>query len=187
MKIRLITLLLFQSVVFTAQVSNKVKELAKPLDTISYAESSHIGIGGEKSKIYNHFKNLSKAANNNELYYFAKNGSNALKLYSSQELFKRDDKRFLEIYKFYSENPVVMKYTMGCVGERESITYYLKNEMLAAKEIISLRDSLLQQKEDKLIKIQLKQIEALGYNKLSQENIDLYLKEIQKINSEKKR
>lgn len=42
---------------FIAQISKKVKELAKPLETISYAESSHIGIGGEKSEIYNYFKN----------------------------------------------------------------------------------------------------------------------------------
>ncbi|AZA51787.1 hypothetical protein [Chryseobacterium sp. G0201] len=71
MKIKIAFLLVFQIYFISAQLSKKVIELAKPLDTINYAESSHIGIGGEASEIYNYFKKLSKTANKDELYFFA--------------------------------------------------------------------------------------------------------------------
>ncbi|MCA6069218.1 hypothetical protein JI747_018785 [Chryseobacterium sp. RG1] len=185
MKIKFILFLVFYSYSVNAQVSFKVKQLAKPLDTISYAESSHIGIGGKSSKIYDYFRKVSKIAKNDELYYFAKNGSSALKLYSSQELFKRNDKRFLEIYQYYHDNPLIMKYQNGCIIEKESITVYLKNEVHSAKDIISLRDSLLQEKRRDLIKNQLTSIYVEGYRNLSQENLEFCLKEIERIDSGK--
>ena len=53
-------LLVFSFIGYNAQVSDAVKKLAKPLENISYAESSHIGVGGDESKIYNQFKSLFK-------------------------------------------------------------------------------------------------------------------------------
>lgn len=185
MKIKFILFLVFYSYSVNAQVSFKVKQLAKPLDTISYAESSHIGIGGENSKIYDYFRKLSKIAKNDELYYYAKNGSNALKLYSSQKLLKRNDKRFPEIYQYYHDNPLIMKYQNGCIIKKDNITAYLKNEVHSAKDIISLRDSLLQEKRRDLIKNQLTSIYVEGYGKLSQKNLKSYLKEIERIDSGK--
>ncbi|GAA5086066.1 hypothetical protein GCM10023210_07500 [Chryseobacterium ginsengisoli] len=163
-----------------AQLSNKAKILAKRLDTLLYAESSHIGIDGEENRIYNYFKKLSKIASNDELYYFAKNGSNALKLYSSKELLKRNDKRFLEIYKYYSDNPLIMKYWEGCISKKENIANYLKGELYSAKFIVSLRDSILKEKRSNLIESQLKSIYEEGYKNLSQKNLDFYLNEIEK-------
>jgi len=77
MKFTTVLLIFFLPFFCRAQISREVKILAKPLDTIDYVESSHVGISGQKSKIYNYFKKLSKIANNDELYYFAKNGSNS--------------------------------------------------------------------------------------------------------------
>lgn len=55
------SLLLVVNIVFYhAQVSDAVKKMAQPLSTLSYAESSHIGYGGEESKIYNQFKKIAK-------------------------------------------------------------------------------------------------------------------------------
>ncbi|MGR3856415.1 hypothetical protein [Chryseobacterium indologenes] len=68
----------FSLTISNAQVSEAVKKLAQPLDNVSYAESPNIGVGGEKSKIYNQFKKVAKIASNDELYYYAMNGSNAL-------------------------------------------------------------------------------------------------------------
>ncbi|WP_415328551.1 hypothetical protein [Chryseobacterium sp. MMS23-Vi53] len=181
MKLKFVFILLSQTCILNAQLSNKVRTLAKPLDTISFAESSHIGIDGEESKIYNSFKKLSKTATNNELYYFAKNGSNALKLYSSKELLKRNDKRFIEIYKYYSDNLLQMKYREGCVGKREDIAYYLKSELYSAKEIISIRDSLLLKKNrSQSSNAQLKSIKEEGYSKIRQKDLEYFLKEIEK-------
>ncbi|WP_077419301.1 hypothetical protein [Chryseobacterium sp. JV274] len=176
-------LLAFSFAGYNAQVSDTVKKLAQPLDTISYAESSHIGVGGEESKIYNQFKKVAKIASNDELYYFVMNGSNALKLYSGKELFKRKDKRFLDIYTFYSSNPLIMKYTLGCVGKNQNIAEFLKDEVYSAEYYISLRDQLLKNKDkgDEIEKIQLKQIKELGYGKLTEEDVRSVKKDLEKI------
>ncbi|MCJ7932929.1 MAG: hypothetical protein MUW56_04670 [Chryseobacterium sp.] len=139
---------------------------------------------GEESKIYNQFKKIAKIASNDELYYYAMNGSNALRVYSGQELFKRNDKRFLEIYTFYSGNPLIMKYTLGCVGEHKNISEFLKDEVYSAQDYISLRDQLLKNK-DEISKIQLRQIKELGYGKLTEENIKSVKKQLEKIDIKK--
>jgi len=179
-------LLSFIFVGYKAQISDTVKKLAQPLDTISYAESSHIGYGGEESKIYNQFKKVAQVASNDELYYFAMNGSNALKVYSAKELFKRNDKRFLEIYTFYSNNPLIMKYTLGCVGKNKNIAEFLKDEVYSATFYISLRDQLLknEDKQDEIVKTQLAQIKEEGYGKLTEEDVKLVKKDLEKIDQE---
>lgn len=181
-------LLTFCLIMYNAQVSDAVKKLAKPLENISYAESSHIGAGGEESKIYNQFKKVAQSATNDELYYFAMNGSNALKVYSGKELFKRNDKRFLEIYSFYSSNPLMMKYTLGCVGKNKNIAEFLKDEVYSAQDYISLRDMLLKNnnKQDEIEKTQLKQIKELGYGKLTEEDIKSVKIQLEKIDNKKK-
>lgn len=185
MKLKFIIIFLFQACILRAQVSDELKKLAKPLDAFPYAESSNIGISGKKSKIYDYFRKISKVAKNDELYYFSKNGSNALKLYSSQELFKRNDKRFLEIYHYYHDNPLIMKYQNGCTIEKDNITIFLKKEVFSAEYIISVRDSILKERRNNLIKIQLKSIYEQGYKHLSQKNLEFYIKEIEKIDFEK--
>lgn len=167
--------LLFTVIFCEAQISEKVKMLVKSLDTIQYAESSHIGIGGERSKLYDDFRKLAKNATNDELFYLAKNGSNSLRLYSGKELFKRNDKRFLEIYQYYNNHPVLMKYVNGCVVKKDNIATHLMDEMYAAKEIISIRDSISKEKTDNFTKAQLKSIEDEGYKKLKQKEIHFFL------------
>ncbi|WP_347219203.1 hypothetical protein [Chryseobacterium sp.] len=170
---------------YKGQISDKVRALAQPLENIFHAESAHIDVDGRESKIYNQFKKLAKIANNDELYYFAKNGSNALRLYSSQELFKRNDKRFLELYKLYLQKPLIMNYKMGCIGHSGNIADFLKNEVYSSKDIISLRDFLLKEKNtpDNLTKIQLEQIEDMGYKTTTQENITYMIKQIDEIDT----
>ncbi|WP_374463853.1 hypothetical protein [Chryseobacterium sp.] len=180
-------LITFSYIGYNAQASDRVKKLAQPLDNISYAESPNIGVGGEKSKIYNQFKKIAKIASNDELYYYAMSGSNALKVYSGQELFKRNDKRFLDIYTFYSNNPLIMKYTLGCVGENKNISELLKDEVYSAQNFISLRDQLLKNKDkqDEISKLQLSQIKDHGYGKLTEENVNSVKEQLEKIDHEK--
>ncbi|WP_330747384.1 hypothetical protein [Chryseobacterium sp. CP-77] len=177
----------FSLTISNAQVSEAVKKLAQPLDNVSYAESPNIGVGGEKSKIYNQFKKVAKIASNDELYYYAMNGSNALRVYSAKELFKRNDKRFLDIYTFYYNNPLMMKYTLGCVGENKNISEFLKDEVYSTQYYISLRDQLLKNKDkqDEISKLQLNQIKELGYGKLTEENINAVKKQLEKIDNKK--
>lgn len=180
-------LITFSCIGCNAQISDRVKKLAQPLDNISYAESPHIGVGGEASKIYNQFKKVAKIASNDELYYYAMSGSNALRVYAGQELFKRNDKRFIEVYSFYSDNPLIMKYTLGCVGENKNISEFLKDEVYSAQDYISLRDQLLKNKDkqDEISKLQLSQIKDHGYGKLTEENVNSIKKQLEKIDNEK--
>lgn len=180
MKLKISLFFLFVTGFSNAQISEKAKVLAKPLEAFSYAESRYIGIGGDKSTLYDHFRKLSKVASTDDLYYLAKNGSNALRLYSSQELMKRNDKRFLEIYEYYFNNPSIIKYKDGCVGREENISDHLKRELYSAKDIIQLRDSLLKEKSDHFTKAQLESINENGYRYLSQENLDFYIEAIKK-------
>lgn len=180
MKLKISLFFLFVTGFSNAQISEKAKILAKPLEAFSYAESRYTGIGGDKSTLYDHFRKLSKVASTDDLYYLAKNGSNALRLYSSQELMKRNDKRFLEIYEYYLNYPSIIKYKDGCVGREENISDHLKRELYSAKDIIQLRDSLLKEKTDHSTKAQLESINERGYRYLSQENLDFYIEAIKK-------
>jgi len=180
MKLKISLFFLFVTGFSNAQISEKAKVLAKPLEAFSYAESRYIGIGGDKSTLYDHFRKLSKVASTDDLYYLAKNGSNALRLYSSQELMKRNDKRFLEIYEYYLNYPSIIKYKDGCVGREENISDHLKRELYSVKDLIQLRDSLLKEKTDHFTKAQLESINENGYRHLSQENLDFYIAAIKK-------
>lgn len=180
MKLKISLFFLFVTGFSNAQISEKAKVLAKPLEAFSYAESRYIGIGGDKSTLYDHFRKLLKVASTDDLYYLAKNGSNALRLYSSQELMKRNDKRFLEIYEYYLNYPSIIKYKDGCVGREENISDHLKRELYSVKDIIQLRDSLLKEKTDHFTKAQLESINESGYRYLSQENLDFYIEAIKK-------
>ena len=182
MRLIIIFTLLFP--LFNAQISNNVRELSKSLDTISYAEAPHIDIDGHESKIYNYFKKLSKIANNDELYFFAKHGSNSLRIYSSQELFKRNDKRFLEVYQFYSENLLLITYQLGCIKSKKNITQFLADEVFGTEEILTMRDQLKKQNKnnhlENFMKKTLIELEE-NYKNLTQEDLKFYQNEIEKI------
>ncbi|MBK1897636.1 hypothetical protein [Chryseobacterium paridis] len=182
MRLKIVFILLFP--LCNAQISDNVRELSKSLDTISYAESPHIDIDGRESKIYNYFKKLSKVANNDELYFFAKHGSNSLKIYSSQELFKRNDKRFLELYRFYSENPMLINYQAGCTKSKKHITQFLNDEVYGTDEILTMRDELTKQNKNRklenLMKETLLELEE-NYRNLTRKDLKFYQREMEKI------
>lgn len=74
---------------------------------------------------------------------------------------------------------------MGCVGKRENIATYLKNEIYSATEIVSMRDSSLKMKKDRFIQVQLESIKEEDYGKLTQKNLEFYLNETDKIDKSK--
>lgn len=96
MKLRILPLLLFTITFCEAQISKKIKMLASLLDTIQYAESSHIGIGGERSKLYDDFRKLAKTATNDELFYLSKNGNNSLNCTQGKNFLKEMINDFLK-------------------------------------------------------------------------------------------
>lgn len=69
----------------------------------------------------------------------------------------------------------MMKYVNGCVGKKDNIATHLMDEIYAAKEIISIRDSISKEKTDNFTKAQLKTINDEGYEKLKKKEIQFFL------------
>lgn len=122
-----------------SQISDKVKKMASSLDTINYAESAHIGFAGIPSKIYNQFSAIDSIATNDELYHYALNGSNALRLYSIESLIYRNDKRITSVFKHYLEQPLFLKYQLGCEIDKVSISEQMIQTISRIKYLFQLK------------------------------------------------
>lgn len=120
-----------------SQVSKRVYELSKKLDTISYAESSHVGFAGTPSSIYSDYRKIDSVATNDELFHFAKNGSNSLKFYALTSLVTRKDiPKITWLYKLYSMYPIEVSYQSGCEVQTISLTEVIKNKLEVIENII---------------------------------------------------
>ena len=159
-----------------SQISNEVVELSKKLDTIYYAESSHIGIGGESSRVFSLFTPINLKATNYELYHFAINGSNSLRLYSSQSLVDRKDIKKIEyLYRFYLRYPIKISYQDGCVVELLNIIEVIRNRL---DYIIQIIDSDI---ENKLKQREYALRDRIVNYKLSKEELDFCNKTIKEL------
>lgn len=94
-QMNIILLLFFLPIISFGQLSSKNQRLIKPLLNESNAESSHVGIRGSKSKVYQKFENIKNQLSNDDLFYLAKNSNDVLRIYSSEELVYRDDTRII--------------------------------------------------------------------------------------------
>ena len=113
---------------FFGQISNEKQKLLEPLLKLNYAESSNIGVGGEPSKIYEKFQSIKSKFNNKELLFLARNSSNALRLYSSQELVRRNENLIVSLYYYYKKYPLKFRYTNGCISEIKDLSEMIKLE-----------------------------------------------------------
>ncbi|TCI90604.1 hypothetical protein [Tenacibaculum sp. M341] len=120
-----------------SQVSNRVSELSKKLETIHCAESSIIGVAGKPSIIYSNYRKIDSIATNKELFHFAKNGSNSLRFYSLKSLVNRKDiEKVIWLYQFYSKYPMKVVYQSGCEVQTISLTGVIKQELRLIQKII---------------------------------------------------
>ncbi|WP_282629101.1 hypothetical protein [Empedobacter sedimenti] len=110
-----ILFLFFLPIISFGQLSLKNQRLIKSLLLEENAESPHIGVGGNKSKVYTKFEKVKDKLSNDDLFYLAKNSNDVLRIYSSEELVYRDDNRIVELYKHYKDYPMVVSYTLGSV------------------------------------------------------------------------
>ncbi|REC52843.1 MULTISPECIES: hypothetical protein [Chryseobacterium] len=78
-----------------------------------------------------------------------------------------------------------MKYVNGCVVKKDNIATHLMDEIYAAKEIISIRDSISKEKTDNFTKAQLKSINNEGYKTLKIRSVEYFLNKIKNIDSGK--
>ncbi|WP_299619902.1 hypothetical protein [uncultured Tenacibaculum sp.] len=120
-----------------SQVSSQVSELSKKLETIHYAESSHVGVSGRPSIIYSDYRKIDSIATNEELFHFAKNGSNSLRFYSLRSLVNRKDiDKVIWLYEFYSSYPMKVSYQSGCEVQAVSLKEVIKRQFQLIEKII---------------------------------------------------
>ncbi|WP_133943100.1 hypothetical protein [Epilithonimonas xixisoli] len=132
------------------QLSPNKQKLIKPLLTIDYAESENIGVGGEYSEIYKSFENIKGKLTNQDLLILALNSSNSLRFYSCVELIHRNDKDVINLYVYYSDYPLKMKYLNGCLASNENISDLIYQEyqnIFDIKKTLELELSKLDKKE----------------------------------------
>jgi hypothetical protein len=140
-KIRFLFLLLFPIFLLSQLNKEKIK-LLEPLSKIDYAESSHVGVGGEESEIYNDFEKIKNKFTNEELLFLAKNSSNSLRLYSCLELVRINEPKIVTLYEYYKIYPLKMLYRQGCEGSSvflsDMILQEYKNNIYMKKELEGL-------------------------------------------------
>jgi len=177
-----ISILLFLfPILLLGQLSPEKENLIKPLINLDYAESKHIGIGGNTSKIFERFDTIKQNLSNDDLYFLAKNSSNALRLYSSQEFVKRMDERIVELYQFYINYPIKISYMQGCIIRPVDLSELIYDEFKNTFELKITIEKLLENIDRKKIKentpahdwiIHLNEINILLENKTFNSNFE---------------
>lgn len=159
------------SILSFGQLSSNKQKLIKPLLTIDYAESENVGAGGEYSEAYRSFENVKAKLSNQDLLILAKNSSNSLRFYSCIELVHRNDKEIVNLYKYYRDYPLKMKYLNGCLGSDENVADLIYQEY---QNIFDIKKTL----EFELSKLSKKEIEENSVYKDWQNVLDSTNKKI---------
>lgn len=101
---------------FNHSISNsEILALKDSISLFSIVESSHIGLGGDASKVHAYYNRLLKIATNKDLLSLSKDSSSVVAMYGIYGLMDRKDMRFVDIFEYYSKNnrPVITQ--KGCV------------------------------------------------------------------------
>lgn len=117
---------------------------------IDYAESENVGAGGEYSEVYRSFANIKGKLTNQDLVILAKNSSNSLRFYSCLELIHRNDNEIVNLYKYYRDYPLKMKYLNACLGSIENVADLINQEyenIFDIKKTLELELAKLNNKE----------------------------------------
>lgn len=121
------------------------------------------------SKIFTYFRTIDAIATNDELFHFAKHGSNSLRLYSSESLVNRKDiKKNISLYKLYLIHSIEIPYQSGCLIDNLSITKVIRNRLNSIEHIL---------KNDERKRIKNRQVELrskLKNHELSNKELELY-------------
>lgn len=171
MKKTFLIIFLIVAVFSFGQLSPNKQKLIKPLLMIDYAESENIGVGGEYSEIYRSFANIKGKLTNQDLLILAKNSSNSLRFYSCIELIHRNDKEVINLFKYYRENPLKLRYLNSCLEGTESIADLIYEEY---QSIFEIKKSL----QFELSKLSKKEIEESSVYKDWQDVLDSTNKKI---------
>ncbi|MGE8512486.1 MAG: hypothetical protein ACN6N7_07285 [Chryseobacterium culicis] len=116
MKIRFSLFLLLQIYLLNAQISDQLKQLIDPIDKgyfdLTLKEDYNTEEYSKLSEIYNE---IDKTATNDELFYLAFNGSTFIRINAISSLIDRNDKRIVDLYRYYSKFTLIYYQKMGCI------------------------------------------------------------------------
>jgi len=136
MKLKLIIILLIQTCILNAQISNKLKKKVESIDKKYFTVILQNYDTKVYEELYTMYSGIAKTATNNELFYLALNGNTFIRHNAVSNLVYRNDKRIIDLYRYYSEFPfeyeiklsgVVSKQDMALSNIRGSIFSRLKN------------------------------------------------------------
>ncbi|MCX8523628.1 hypothetical protein OF897_06800 [Chryseobacterium formosus] len=131
MKIKLTLLLLIQTFLLNAQISNKIKKMVEKIDgkyfTVIQKKDYDSIIYGELNTL---FSEISKTATNDELFFLALNGNTFIRHNAATSLVYKKDKRIIDLYRYYSELPMMYKIKMSHVIQIQDMALNIRGNIL---------------------------------------------------------
>ncbi|RKE82795.1 hypothetical protein [Chryseobacterium sp. AG363] len=116
MKIKFSLFFLFSLYLFNAQISDQLKQLIDPIDKEYFDLTIKEDYDTDKySKLSEMYNEIDKTATNDELFYLAVNGSTFIRINAISSLIDRNDKRIVDLYRYYSKFTLIYYQKMGCV------------------------------------------------------------------------
>jgi hypothetical protein len=121
MKIRFIVILLIQTYILNAQISNTLKKKVESIDKKYFTVILKSYDTKVYEELYTIYSDIAKTATNNELFYLALNGNTFIRHNAVSSLVYRNDKRIIELYKYYSEFPLEYEIKLSCVISKQDM------------------------------------------------------------------
>lgn len=135
MKIKLSFILIIQIFIVNAQISNKLKKNVQNIDekyfTVILKKEYDAKTYDELNKIYSE---ISKTATNDELFFLALNGNTFIRHNAASSLVYKKDKRIIDLYRYYSEFPMMYKIKMSHVIQIQDMALSIRAKILIELE-----------------------------------------------------
>jgi hypothetical protein len=122
MKLKLVFILLIQTCIFNAQISNKLKKKVELIDKkyfVIILKDSYDTKAYEE--LSNKYSEILKIATDDELFYLALNGNTFIRHKAVSSLVYKNDKRIIDLYKYYSEFPFEYEIKLSSVISKQDM------------------------------------------------------------------
>jgi hypothetical protein len=121
MKLKFIAILLIQALILNAQISNKLKKKVESIDKKYFTIILQSHDTKAYEELYSIYSDIAKTATNDELFYLALNGNTFIRPNAVLDLVYRNDKRIIELYRYYSKFPFEYERKLSCVVSKQDM------------------------------------------------------------------
>ncbi len=122
MKIKFSLFFLFSIYLLNAQISGPLKQLIDPIDKEYFDLTIKEDYNTDKySKLSEMYNEIDKTATNDELFYLAVTGSTFIRINAILSLIDRNDKRIVDLYRYYSKFTLIYYHKMGCLATAQDM------------------------------------------------------------------